>query len=474
MPLYDDATATAQAIRSREVSAREVVEDAIARITADRDAGDAGLNAVVAERFEKALEEVDAGLPDGPLRGVPTLVKDLGMQVAGLPLARGSRLWAGDVQTVDSELVRRYRRAGMVVLGMTNSPELGKNASTEPLLHGPTRNPWSPSHSAGGSSGGAAAAVSAGLVPVAHGNDGGGSIRIPASACGLFGLKPSRGRVTTYPVAGTLAAPLAVNHVLTRSVRDSALLLDLSCAPLPGDALAAPTPSSSYLEQARTAPLRLRIGLVTQRADDGEVSPEVVAAVRRTALLCEELGHAVEETELAYDAEPMMGGFATLMGVSLLADVEHRLVELGRELRDDDLEPFTRTIHDHYRATMTPVDVYDALAAVQRAGWQLGAQLRDVDLLLTPTLPLPVPELGFLDTTDPAAMWQRGGDYSTFTAVANATGMPAMSLPAGLDSSGLPLGAHFLGDLGAECTLLSLAAQLEEARPWPLLAPSYR
>ncbi|WP_200958702.1 amidase [Nocardioides sp. Root190] len=468
--MYDDAIATAAAIRSGEVSAREVVEDAIGRIEKDGPT----LNAVVAERFERALAEVDSGLPAGPLQGVPTLVKDLGMQVAGLPLTRGSRLWDGDVQTVDSELVRRYRAAGMVVLGMTNSPELGKNASTEPLLHGPTRNPWSTAHSPGGSSGGAAAAVSAGLVPVAHGNDGGGSIRIPASACGLFGLKPSRGRVTTYPVAGTLAAPLSANHVLTRSVRDSALLLDLSSFPMPGDAFAAPTPSSPFVEQAATAPLRLRIGLVTRRADGGVVSPEVVAAVRRTAALCEELGHVVEETELAYDADLAMSGFATLMGVSLLAQVQHRLAELGRELRDDDLEPFTRMIHDHYLATMTPVQVYDANAAVQQVGWQLGAQLREFDLLLTPTLPLPVPELGVLDTTDPSVMWERGGDYSSFTAVANATGMPAMSLPAGLDSAGLPLGAHVIGDLGSEGTLLALATQLESAAPWETLAPSYR
>ncbi len=467
--MYDDAIATAAAIRSGEVSAREVAEDAIARIEKH-----SALNAVVAERFEQAFAEVDAGLPAGPLQGVPTLVKDLGMQVAGLPLTRGSRLWDGDVQAVDSELVRRYRAAGMVVLGMSNSPELGKNASTEPLLHGPTRNPWAPTHSPGGSSGGAAAAVSAGLVPVAHGNDGGGSIRIPASACGLFGLKPSRGRVTSYPVAGMLAAPLSVNHVLTRSVRDSALLLDLSSAPLHGDAFAAPTPSSPFVDQAVTAPLQLRIGLAVERADGGEVSPEVVAAVRSVAALCEELGHVVEETSLAYDAELVMGGFATLMGVSLLADVQHRLETLGRGLRDDDLEPFTRMIHDHYLATMTPVQVYDANAAVQQAGWQLGAMFRTYDLLLTPTLPLPVPELGVLDTSDPAVMWQRGGDYSSFTAVANATGMPAMSVPAGLDAAGLPMGAHFIGDLGTEGTLLALATQLEAARPWELLAPSYR
>lgn len=467
--MYDDATATAAAIRAGEVSAREVVEEAIARI----EKHDPDLNAVVAERFEQALAEVDAGLPDGPLRGVPMLVKDLGMQVAGLPLTRGSRLWADDVAAVDSELVRRYRRAGMVVLGMSNSPELGKNASTEPLLHGPTRNPWAPTHSAGGSSGGSSAAVAAGLVPVAHGSDGGGSIRIPAAMCGLFGLKPSRGRVTTYPMATTTAAPLASHHVLSRSVRDSALLLDLTSAPVRGDALAAPTPALPYGEQAAHAPLPLRIGLVTERADGGVVDPQVVAAVRATAAACEELGHVVEEATFAYDADLVTAGFATLMGVSLLADVEHRLADLGRDLRDDDLEPFTRLLLDHYRATMTPVQVYDAHTAIQTAGWQLGEMFGPYDLLLTPTLPLPVPQLGVLDTSDPAVMWQRGGDYSSFTAVVNATGMPALSLPAGLDEAGLPLGAHLIGDLGAEGTLLALATQLERVRPWPLVAPGY-
>lgn len=469
MTQYADAIATAEAIRTGEVSAREVVEHAIARI----EKYDDSLNCVVAERFEQALAEVDAGLPDGPLRGVPMLVKDLGMQVAGLPTTRGSRLWAEDVSATDSELVARYRSAGLVVLGMSNSPELGKNASTEPVLHGPTRNPWAMTHAAGGSSGGSAAAVAADLVPVAHGNDGGGSIRIPASMCGLFGLKPSRGRVTAYPAATSLAAPLSANHVVSRSVRDSALLLDLTCAPMRGDAFAAPTPRTSFAEQSARPSAPLRIGLVTRRADGGVVDPQVVKAARSTATACEELGHVVEEVELSYDPELVMSGFATLMGVSLLTDVEHRLAELGRDLHDDDLEPFTRLLWDHYRSSMTAVQVYEAQAAIQQAGWQLGAMFGSVDVLLTPTLPLPVPELGVLDTTRPEVMWQRGGDYSAFTAVVNATGMPAMSVPSGLDRDGLPLGAHFVGDLGDEGALLSLAAQLEQSRPWPLLAPAY-
>lgn len=466
---YADVIATAAAIRSGQVSAREVVQNSIARI----EKHDGVLNTVVAERFEAALAEVDAGLPDRPLAGVPTLVKNLGMQVAGLPLTRGSRLWADDVATVDSELVRRYRAAGMVVLGMSNSPELGKSPSTEPLLHGATRNPWALTHSPGGSSGGSAAAVAAGLVPVAHGNDGGGSIRIPASMCGLFGLKPSRGRVTAYPAPTTLASPLSANHVLTRTVRDSALLLDLSCAPMRGDALAAPTPGRSFVEQAAETPRPLRIGLVTARADGGTVAPEIVEAVRRTAALCEDLGHHVSEVALTYDAALLMEGFGVLMGISLLADVDHRLAELGRELRDDDLEPFTRLMHDYYRSSLTAVQLYDAYAALQQTGWQLGAMFADLDLLLTPTLPLPVPELGVLDVSRPEVMWEKAGDYSSFTAAMNATGMPAMSVPCGLDSAGLPMGAHFVGDLGTEGLLLSLATQLEVARPWALVAPGY-
>lgn len=467
---FADATATAAAVRAGEVSAREVVEAAIARIASD------DLNAVVAERFDAALAEVDAGLPAGPLQGVPTLVKDLGVPVAGLPLTHGSRLWADHVPTVDSVIVRRMRAAGMVVLGASNSPELGKNASTEPLLHGPTRNPWAPTHSPGGSSGGSAAAVSADLVPIAHGNDGGGSIRIPASMCGLFGLKPTRGRVPVHPVPSALSSPLSCNHVLTRSVRDSALLLDVLGTPVRGDlAPGPPGPSGeSYASCLERRPSGLRIGLVTARADGGRVDPVVVDAVRRTAMLCEELGHHVTEIAPPYDPETMTAGFATLMGVTLLAEVEHRLAELGRDLREEDLEPFTRLMLEHYRATMTPVQVHDAYAAMQTVSWQVAEAMAGLDLLLTPTLPLPVPELGVLDTARPEVMWQRGGDYSSFTAFANLTGQPAMSVPCGLDAAGLPLGAHVVADLHAEGTLLALAAQLEEAAPWPLLAPVAR
>jgi amidase len=464
-----DAVGIAAAVKAGEISAREVVEESIARI----EKLDPQLNAVVAQRFDEALAEVDAGLPDGPLTGVPTLVKDLGMHVAGLPTTRGSRLWAGDVSAEDSELVARYKRAGMVVLGMTNSPELGKNASTEPLLHGPTHNPWSREHSPGGSSGGSAAAVASGMVPVAHGNDGGGSIRIPASMCGLFGLKPSRGRVSAKPETGALAYPLGINHALTHTVRDSALLLDIASAPVAGSAIGAPGGDVPFVEQLRRDPGRLRIGLVTTRTDGGAVDPEVVAAVRRTAALCEELGHQVEETTIPDDHAATMASFGALMGANLLAAVDRRLAELGRELRDDDLEPFTLMMYEHYRSSLSVTDLHAALGGVEETAWRVGRAFSSYDLLLTPTIALPVPELGVLDTSRPEVMWARAGDYSAFTGLFNTTGMPAMSVPAGVDATGLPLGAHFVADLGREGLLLSLAARLEEASPWPVLAPGY-
>jgi len=463
-----DAIATAAAIRQGDLSIREVIEGAIARIEKHNPV----LNAVIARRFDEALAEMDRGLPDGPLRGVPILIKDLGMQVSGLPATRGSRLWADCVGTVDSELVARYRRAGMVVLGTTNTPEFGLSCTTEPVLHGPTRNPWRTTHSSGGSSGGSAAAVSAGLVPVAHGSDGGGSLRIPASMCGLFGLKPTRGRVTTAPEPVDLAAPLSVHHAVTRTVRDSAALLDLAAVPLPGDALAAPSQGRTFTEQMTAEPGRLRIGLATRRADGGDTSPQVTGAARSVAELCERMGHQVDEVELDYDPVQALGAMSVLMGVNLLSSVEQRLAQLGRELRDGDLEPFTMAILEHNKA-MTGTAVYDAMREAQSTGWRFGRMFTTYDVLLTPTLPLPAPELGVIDTTRPEAMYTVAGDYSSLTSFVNVTGQPAMSVPFGLDSDGLPIGVQFIADMGREGLLLSLAARIEEAAPWPLMAPDF-
>ncbi|HEX7096071.1 MAG TPA: amidase, partial [Acidimicrobiales bacterium] len=285
--LFDesDATGIAAAIRSGEVSAREVVEFALARI----DERNGLLNAVIARRDDAALAEVDAGLPDGPLTGVPIVIKDLGATVAGMPATNASRLFDGVIATEDSELVARYRRAGAVVVGMTNTPELGRNASTEPQLYGPTRNPYRLTHSPGGSSGGTAAAVAAGMVPVGHGNDGGGSIRIPASACGLVGLKPSRGRTPGSPRYTAMAYPLGINHGLTRTVRDSALLLDVAQGPMCGDPYVIPLPARPYVDEVGASPGRCRVAVSFTMPTGDPVEPDCAAAVERATSLLREL-----------------------------------------------------------------------------------------------------------------------------------------------------------------------------------------
>ncbi|MEB8339573.1 amidase [Streptomyces endophyticus] len=464
-----DAVALAAAIRNGEREAGDVVEEAITRI----EKLNPQLNAVIHTCFEEARAEVAAGLPEGPLRGVPVLVKDLNMEVRGLPAAGGSRLFAEYVASRDSELVARYRRAGMVVLGTTNTPELGLNASTEPALHGPTRNPWGHAHSPGGSSGGSAAAVAAGMVTVAHASDGGGSIRIPAAACGLFGLKPSRGRVSPYPRPTTLSGLVSGHHALTTTVRDSAVLLDIAAGPLPGDAYAAPTPDASFAELAGRDPGPLRIGLITALPDGPDVHPESAAAARDAARLCAQLGHDVTELAAPYRPGDVAAASATLMGGDLVAQVDARLDQLDRPLAEDDLEPFTRLLYEHYR-TLPAADVSRALRAVQELGWSVGATFRTHDVLLTPTLARPTARLGVLDTTRPESIYEHAAVYSAFTSVHNVTGMPAMSVPFGHDTEGLPLGVQFATDLGGEGRLLALAAQLEAAAPWPVTAPGRR
>lgn len=468
----------AASIRSGALDARGVAEEAIRRI----EQTDPDLNAVVSTRFDEALAEIDAGLPDGPLRGVPILVKNLDADVAGQPATNGSRLFADVVAEVDCAVVQRYKAAGMVVLGTTNVPELGKTTTTESLLYGTCRNPWHTGHSAGGSSGGSAAAVASGMVPVAHGTDGGGSIRIPASACGLVGLKPSRGRVPTWPHAAGLASPVGYHHALTTTVRDSAALLDAVSGHVPGDAYGAPTPARPYLDEAGADPGRLRIGIIRTAPDPFPTDPVTTAAVDRTAALLEELGHEVRPVDLGIDITDAMQHTGRIMMAQLTTTVNARLAALGRELAEDDLEPWTRMILDSGR-DLTAADLNLALQGTQRTGWQLarlfaddgdlGGDGRGVDALLLPTLPLPVPELGHLDVTDPASMWTRSSAYSTCTSLFNVSGQPAVSLPAGTDDDGLPLGVQFAADYGREDLLLRLSAQVESAVPWPAVAPGY-
>jgi amidase len=460
---YDDldAMGLAAAIRAGQVGALEAVDAAIARI----ETVDPLVHAVVAERFDAARTEASAPLGDGPFAGVPYLVKALGAQVAGLPTSRGSRLWADDVASADSLAVARARAAGVIVLGMTNTPELGKNGSTEPLFHGPTCNPHDLTRSAGGSSGGSAAAVATGMVPIAHGNDGGGSIRIPSAACGLFGLKPSRGRVPNAPFVEAFSYPLGCTHSLTRTVRDSAALLDAVAGPAPGDAVGVAPPARPFLDEVGADAGRLRIGCTGVTARGVTADADLVAAVSRTAAVCESLGHHVEEAPFTYDAEAANSALAAVMSVNVAVAVDARLAELGRALHDDDLEPFTRMLYDGGRA-MTGTAVIAALQQLERTGREVAPFFERYDLLLTPTLSIRVPELGWADTRRPETMVNASA-FSAFTGVFNTTGHPAMSVPAGTDGNGLPIGVQFAARLNHEATLLRLASALEVAAPWP-------
>ncbi|MFI1581403.1 amidase [Embleya sp. NPDC020630] len=463
-----DAVGLADLVRRREVSPAELL-DAVLRRIEERDPT---LRAFVSTRVAAARAEAAGELPDGPLRGVPFAVKDLGCDVAGMVSSQGSRLFADAVVTRDGALTTRYRRAGLVVVGKTNSPEFGKNASTEPLLHGPSHNPWRTTHSTGGSSGGSAAAVAGGILPAAHANDGGGSIRIPAACCGLFGLKPSRGRVPDDQGLSALAYPLSIAHAVTRTVRDSAALLDVVAGPLPGDPYAAlPAPAAgSFLAALDAAPTRLRVGFATANVDGVAAHPAAVRAVERTAALLAELGHRVEEAAPVWDGPATGQALGQVMSAATHAQIEDRLAELGRELREDDIEPFTRVIHERTAAMRGP-DLVRALQTVVRIGREVAPFFEAYDVWLSPTLGVPVPELGVLDTSDPASMYAHAAEMTWFTSVFNVTGLPSASVPAGFDEAGLPVAIQLTGRLGAEAQLLRLAAQLEEAAPWPRQAP---
>lgn len=458
---YRDAVDLAGAVRSGGISAAEVVEQAIARIR-ERDPA---LRALVRTRFDEARAEVARGLPDGPLTGVPILVKDLDAAVGGLPTTRGSRLFAEATAAADSELVARYRAAGAVVLGTTSTPEFGLSASTEPVVRAPTRNPWDAGRSAGGSSGGAAAAVASGMVPVAHGNDSMGSIRIPSAMCGLFGLKPGKGRTPGAPFSSGVRNPLLCNHVLTTSVRDSAAFLDAGAGPRPG--------AQPYVREPGRLVGRLRIAVAPHAADGTEVEPACARAVQRTAELCARLGHEVVEAEPAYDGPATQLAAGAVLGADLAASIDGRLEQLGRELRDDDIEPFTRLMYERARST-SAASLSAELGVLEDTERAMTTFMADHDLLLTPTSAATAPEIGVLDPSSLEAMYEHCVAHIAFTRVCNVTGQPAMSVPAGCDDGGVPVGAQFAAGHGGEGLLLRVAAQLEQEQPWPVLAPDYR
>ena len=460
-----DALGLAGLVRAGEVTAHEVLAAALAAL----DAVNPAVNAVVGLFEDGARRAIDAGLPDGPFRGVPLAIKDLWTRVAGVATSNGSRLFVGDVAAHDSEIVRRYRAAGLVLFAKTNTPELGLNASTEGVLFGPARNPWDRSRSTGGSSGGAAAAVAAGIVPMAHATDGGGSIRIPASCCGLFGLKPTRGRIPQGPERGEGWNGMSAQHVVSRSVRDSAAALDVTAGPMAGDPYWAPPAVPSYLSETEVEPPVLRIGLCLEAPSGAAVDPACVASAEASARRCEALGHRVETVAWPFAGMDAAAAQATIISAHLAATVDARLAVLGRPMGDDDIEPVTAAMCERGRS-ISAVQYVGAVAAMQRIGREMGELFGRIDMMLTPMLGrLPVP-LGTLDTRDPARFGREIGGVTPFAGVANLTGQPAMTVP--LDEvDGLPVGSQFIGRFGDEATLLRLAGQLERAHPWAARRP---
>jgi amidase len=457
-----DAISLAGLIAKGEISAEEVLETAIARAEQVNPA----INAVVHKQYEHARKAIAAGLPQGSLKGVPFLMKDLGYFEAGEPTTFGSSLFKDFVPDHDSAYVSRCKKAGLVVIGRSASPEFGLNPNTEPRLYGPCRNPWNLEYSAGGSSGGSAAAVSAGILPAAHATDGGGSIRIPAAQCGLFGLKPSRGRVSMAPDAGEGWGGLSAAHVVSRSVRDSALMLDCTTGPEPGDPYTAPTPERPFLEAVARPPRRLRIALMLKDHRGARLRPECLEAVQRGAQLCTSLGHVVEEADPNLDMVALRPMNNRIAAANTARACSMRWKALGRKPSADDVEAVTWAVYQH-GLQVTGIEYIEAIAAVHLAGRKMAAFLANYDVILSTTLAGPPPKLGYFDQNgDVETFAERVTEYLSVTPLHNATGTPAMSLPLHWTADGLPVGVHFAGRYGEEATLLALAAELERAQPW--------
>ncbi|MBZ4415775.1 amidase [Myxococcus sp. RHSTA-1-4] len=459
-----DAVGLAELVRRKEVTPEELVRtaaSAIARVNPR-------LNAVIDVREAEALDTVKRGLPEGPFHGVPFLIKDLAIHAAGVPTDLGSRLTQGLVHPHDSALMARFRRAGLVLLGRTNTPEFGNNATTEPVLHGPTRNPWNLEHSPGGSSGGSAAAVAAGIVPVAHGNDGGGSLRIPASLSGVFGLKPTRGRISLGPDVGELLNGMAIEHVVSRTVRDSAAMMDATHGPEVGDPYHAPPPQRPFLEEVQHKPGRLRIALSRTAASGVPVSPDCVAAAENAARLCMELGHEVVEAAPTYDAGALNSAMTKVWASAMMGMADVFGGMLGRTPGPENLEATTWAAVQLGRALKVS-ELQGALAVFNQVSRAVGAFFVEHDVLLTPTVAVPPYKLGVLDAMvprEPEEWYTYVFGFIPFTALFNVTGQPAMSVPLHWNAQGLPIGVQFAGRYADESTLFRLAGQLEEARPW--------
>ncbi|MFQ5879129.1 MAG: amidase [Dehalococcoidia bacterium] len=458
-----DATAQADLVRRKEIKAVELVDAAIDRIERLNPA----LNAVVTSMYDLARQAAAGPLPDGPFAGVPFLLKDFLAPYVGVRYTEGSSFLNDYLADQESELVKRHRDAGLLVLGRTNASELALLPTTEPRLFGPTRNPWNTGRTPGGSSGGSAAAVAAGIVPMAHGNDRGGSIRIPASCCGLFGLKPTRGRNPLGPHYGDICSGLVAEHVLTRSVRDSAALLDATSGPDLGDPYWAPPSARPFFQEVGAPPGRLRIAFTARPVTGVEVHSDCVTALHSAAALCADLGHEVAEAAPAIDGGLLTNAFFILYSASVAAGIDDWERRTGRTPTPDLFEPLTWAVQEAGRQHSAPTYL-QAVQDLQKLSRQVARFFVRYDVWLTPTLAEPPVPLGTFDSPpeDPLRGLRRVAHFSPFTRLCNATGQPAMSVPLYWNTDGLPVGTHFAGRFGDEATLFRLAAQLEEARPW--------
>lgn len=469
---YDnyDALGLAELIAKRRITSQELLAAVRQRV----EAMNPKLNAFCHLFFDKAEAQIKQGLPAGPFRGVPFALKDLGQYLAGTITSGGSKVWKNFVAESDSTLVMRYKQAGLVIFGKTNSPELGLTTTTESALYGKTHNPWNLERTSGGSSGGSAAAVAARILPAAHASDGGGSIRIPASCCGLFGFKPTRGRVPMGPGQFEGWNGCSHHHAITLSVRDSAALLDATAGAELGSPYFSPPPLRPFLKEVGAPPGKLRIALVMEPYGGSPLDPECKQAVLESAKLCESLGHQVEEMTLPIENAAMREAFLQIIVVSIARTLEDAAKTLGRAVTESDLEPVTWAMMQQAKG-VDSVTYSRAIATCHQVGLAMSRFMQRYDVILTPTLAKPPVPLGRLSLSPEsmAAFTKEVTEFGPYTALFNVTGQPSMSVPLHWSKDKLPIGVMFSGRFGEDGLLFRLAAQLEKANPWSARRPDF-
>lgn len=464
-----DATGLAELVRDGETTPSELIEEAISRA----EKYNSELNALTYKAYDEARTTAAGDLPDGPFRGVPFLIKDIASPVANWPQTSGSKFLANQIAPEDGALTKRHRAAGLVLFGKTNTPEFGITGTTEGAYLGACRNPWNTDYISGGSSGGAAASVAAGVLPMAHASDGLGSIRIPAACCGLFGLKITRDRNPNSSYDNAAAIGLTVEHVVTRSVRDSAGLLDATGFREPGSPFASPPKARPYIEEIQITPGALRIAFHSETPNGKPVHPEIRAALETTARRLDALGHHVEERGLGINYRKLYAAQRAVSGSNFAATVDAAIEAQGREPDQDEFEPLTWR---NYKASKhyTGTDAMAGWATLRSLSREILALHETYDVILSPVLGTPVPRIGEIDPVnmEPRDVDRRQAEVFPFTPPQNISGQPSMSVPVGFDFAGLPIGMMFSAQYGDEATLFRLAAQLEQAHPWQSKRPA--